>query len=137
MEDDGIKNFESTIIRLAPWIKEKIGESEDKCIRVIDIDFLGDIDIRLIDKAKKDPTSLYHQTKDILSKEGIWVTLGSTKTGDTVYIMRLLSDKREFLMAQVREAESEISKLKEYIQTSSIDQLPDDLIEYLGDNVFI
>lgn len=140
MEEDEIKNFEEAISHLTPWIKEKIGESKDKTIRVKAVDFLGDIDSRLVDKERKDCVSLYDQTiydqtKDVLSKEGIWVTLGFSKSYDTLYVMRLLSDKKEFITRQIQEAEAEINKLKEHIQTGSIDQLPDDVIEYLGEKV--
>ena len=133
MEEDEIKNFEEAIGHLAPWIKEKIGESKDRTVVVIDTNFLGDIDSRLVDKARKEPLSLYNQTRDILSKEGIWVVFGSTIRNDNVYIMRLLSDKKEFLMKQIQEVDVELNKLRDHIQITSADQLPDDVLEYLTD----
>lgn len=140
MEENEIKNFEEAIGHLVPWIKENIGESKDKTVRVKAADFLGGIDSGLVDKERKDCLSLcdgeiYDRIKDILSKEGIWVRPGTSIGHDAVYIMRLLSAKKEFIVRQIQETEAEINKLKDNIQTIPADQLPDDLLEYLEDRV--
>ena len=135
MEEDEIKNFKEAISHLSPWIKEKIGESKDKKIAMKVVDFFSKIDSRLAERSNRDVISLYDQTRFLLSKEGIWVTIGHTIGDDIIYIMRLLQDKREFVERQIQELDVEIGKLKEHIQTVSIDQLPDDIIEYLGERI--
>jgi len=141
MEENETKNLEEAISHLIPWIKEKIDESKDKTIRVKADDFLKGIDSKLAEKERKDCVSLYdgeiyNRIKDILSKEGIWIRLGSHAIENyTVYVVRLLPDKKEFIMKQFQELEIEINKLKESIQTTPIEQWPDDIIEYLGDRV--
>lgn len=141
MEEDEIEKLEEGISHLVPWIKEKICESNDNTIRMKADYFLRGIDSRLVDKERNDCVSLYdgeiyNRIRDILSKEGIWVTLGFAVKGNyTAYIMRLLTDKKESIMMQIQELETEINKLKENIETMPVEQWPDDIIEYLGDRI--
>lgn len=134
MEKNEIEKLEKEIDRLVPWIKEKIDKSKDKTIRMKADDLLCYIDSILVDK--ESDGEIFDRIKDILSKEGIWVALGSHVIGNyTVYIMRPLSAKKEFIVRQIQDTEAEISKLKDNIRTMPADQLPDDLLKYLEDNV--
>lgn len=90
MNEYNKEKYRQAVSELIPWMKQRIGESDDVKIRVRIEDIKNEMGHEFLDKTD---SAIFKDLRYILFDEGLFVTKGRHKDGSALLIFRIVSQR--------------------------------------------